>query len=627
MVQLPGSARGGDPKDPAPAFYKRRKRRGHEIGQILLRRGVTPQQLREALRIQEEQGGHLGAILVRMGACSRRVVARALIEQVQHARQAGNPRNLALRARANPSIIGLQVRCLPHFTIGLVIVTDALVLAGCVLSAWLIAGDHNLTRLHGFGITLVVLLNIAAFAAAHLYGFTPPSPPEELRRSTLSTSLVFFGMVASTWLGHRKLFGGVDETAWLVAWGLSAVLVPMLRSGVRNRFAKRAWWGTPVVVLGAGRIGRSVVRTLQSRPQLGLKPVVVLDDNPARHGTLRATWGTDDIDVKSVRSLDLDLRTPASTGPISSGPPSSGEDLDSPSTREALAHFSEVEGVPIVGGLDLAPVLSQRLRIQTAVVAMPDMDTRAVLAAIEHHGGSFTSVLMIPDLLNLTYFGAPTRDLGGVLGIEVRRQLLLAGPRFAKRLLDLTIGSLAAVMILPIVLVLSVLIKLEGGPVFYRQRRLGQDGVRFEALKFRTMYDDGEQRLQELLAKDEQLRLEYQVFHKLTKDPRVTRVGRVLRKYSLDELPQLWNVLVGDMSLVGPRPYLAREIPDMQQQEAIILRVKPGMTGIWQVTDRNATGFDQRVRMDVEYVRNWSPWLDIYILSRTIPVVLGGTGS
>jgi len=141
------------------------------------------------------------------------------------------------------------------------------------------------------------------------------------------------------------------------------------------------------------------------------------------------------------------------------------------------------------------------------------------------------------------------------------------------------------------------------------------------------MHGDGEKRLAQMLERDTKLRAEYEEFHKLTVDPRVTRVGRFLRKYSLDELPQLWNVLVGDMSLVGPRPYLEREIPEMDQKEAIILRVKPGITGIWQVTERNASTFERRLHMDVEYVRSWSPWLDIYVLARTIPVVLGGTGS
>jgi Undecaprenyl-phosphate galactose phosphotransferase WbaP len=389
--------------------------------------------------------------------------------------------------------------------------------------------------------------------------------------------------------------------------------VPLLRAALRDRFSRRRWWGQPVVVLGAGRVGRAVVATLQRRPQLGLKPVAVLDDDPLKHGTLRATWGDDDIEVEAV---------PESTGE----PPKSTP--DSPSTRSVWANFSQIEEVPVLGSLELAPVLSQRLKIRFAVVAMPEADASALLSIIERYAESFQSVLAIPDLFDLAYFGAATRDLGGVLGIEVRRQLLLTGPRLAKRAMDITITGLALVLVSPILFLVALLIKLDSrGGIFYHNKRLGQDGVRFPALKFRTMHGDGEQRLAEVLERDPKLRAEYEEFHKLTVDPRVTRVGRFLRKYSLDELPQLWNVLVGDMSLVGPRPYLEREIPEMEQKEAIILRVKPGITGIWQVTERNASTFERRLHMDVEYVRSWSPWLDIYVLARTIPVVLGGTGS
>ncbi len=394
---------------------------------------------------------------------------------------------------------------------------------------------------------------------------------------------------------------------------IGSLFVPILRATLRWKFAARRWWGQPAVVLGAGRVGRAVVGTLQRRPQLGLKPVAVLDDDPLKHGTLRATWGDDDIEVEAV---------PESTGE----PPKSAP--DSASVGIAWANFSQIEEVPVLGGLELAPVLSQRLKIRFAVVGMPEADSAALLSIIERFAESFQCVLAIPDLFDLAFFGAATRDLGGVLGIEVRRQLLLTGPRVAKRAMDIGITALMLLMVSPILILVAVLIKLDsGGSVFYRQKRLGQDGVRFPALKFRTMHGDGERRLAEVLERDPKLRSEYETFHKLTVDPRVTRVGRVLRKYSLDELPQLWNVLVGDMSLVGPRPYLEREIPEMDQKEAIILRVKPGITGIWQVTERNASTFERRLHMDVEYVRSWSPWLDIYVLARTVPVVLGGTGS
>jgi exopolysaccharide biosynthesis polyprenyl glycosylphosphotransferase len=443
-----------------------------------------------------------------------------------------------------------------------------------------------------------------------LYAVTPPSPPEEIRSTTVATTLVFFGSWIVAVFTRSGPFSALAHGAWLLGWLFAVLSVPIARGLLRSRLSKKPWWGLPVVVFGAGRVGRAVVTTLQSRAQLGLRPVAILDDDPQRQGSVRVAWGENDIIIEAVRTEE------------------DAEELETPSTRFALEQFSEVEGVPVVGGLELAPVLAQRLGIRSAVVAMPELDSAAVLSVIERNADGYINVLVIPDHFNLAHFGAPTKYLGGVLGIEVQRQLLLKWPRAAKRVMDIVLTVIGGLMISPILIALGVMVKLDSkGPMFYRQKRLGQDGVRFPALKFRTMYVDADRRLKELLARDPKLRREYEQFHKLSNDPRVSRVGRFLRKYSLDELPQLWNVIVGDMSLVGPRPYLESEIPDMDQKENIILRVKPGITGIWQVTWRNSSTFEQRVQLDVEYVRSWSPWLDLYVLARTVPVVLGGTGS
>jgi len=141
------------------------------------------------------------------------------------------------------------------------------------------------------------------------------------------------------------------------------------------------------------------------------------------------------------------------------------------------------------------------------------------------------------------------------------------------------------------------------------------------------MYTNAEERLRHLLEQNPYMREEYELFHKLKNDPRVTRAGRFLRKLSLDELPQLWNVLRGEMSLVGPRAYLPRELPAMEGAERIILRVLPGVTGLWQVSGRSEISFSDRLEIDVYYVRNWSMWLDLYILARTVWVVLFGRGA
>jgi lipopolysaccharide/colanic/teichoic acid biosynthesis glycosyltransferase len=597
-------------RDSTPAFWSRRRRRDNEIGQILIRKGsISPEQLRQALRIQSEVGGHVGQILKKLGACESRDVAEALIEQVRVQRSRGKIRSAARLARENPSLGGLEVKNRPALAVAILLLSDIVFLA---LPASLLVGHVSgfmVSLPEQYVFALLVPLCMLTLSTLRLYSITPPSPPDEIRNTTTAITLVYLGSWMVAVATRPEHFGRVSHGYWLVAWTLSVVLVPIARGTLRSTLCKKRWWGRPVIVLGAGRVGRAVVTTLQSRPQLGLKPVAILDDDPAKLGAVRATWGENDIVVERV-------------------PRDADEEFGTPSERSAVEQFAEVDNVPVVGGLELAPALAQRLRIKTVVVAMPQMDSASILALIERFAETYTHVLVIPDVFNLVHFGAPTQYLGGALGIEVRRQLLLRGPRAAKRAMDIVLTSIGGILALPLLLVIALLIRFDSkGPVLHRQRRLGQDGVRFSALKFRTMFLNADELLAQVLDSNPALRVEWDTFKKLPDHPGVTRIGRFLRKYSLDELPQLWNVLRGDMSLVGPRPYMEREIPDMAQKESVILRVRPGLTGIWQVTWRNESTFEQRLQLDVEYVRNWSPWLDIYVIARTFPVVLGGTGS
>jgi lipopolysaccharide/colanic/teichoic acid biosynthesis glycosyltransferase len=597
-------------RESMPSFYRRRQKRDNELGQVLLRLGaITPEQLREALAFQAEHGGHIGAILRALGACDSRAIANALIEQLRTARAKGRDSSLVRAARENPSILGLRVPCRPRLVVALLFLSDLLSLTcAAALMWWVVSGDV-LSLTQRVVIASLVPLCLLVMASVHLYEVTPPSPPEEIRRATMVITITFFGAWMVSLAARIVSAKTLSHGGWFLAWALAVMMVPIMRGVLRTVCAKKPWWGHACVVIGAGRLGRAVVQTLQRRPQLGLKPVVILDDDSRRHGSVRVAWGEDDMVVEPVSSAFH-------------------EDVDTPSERSAIEQFAMVEGVPVVGGIDLAAVIAQRLDINAVVVAMPEMDSQGVLGLIERFGDSYTKVLVIPDLFNLTHFGAATRPLGGAIGLEVQRQLMHKGPRIAKRTMDVVLTLIGGLMIMPLLLSIALVIAIDSrGGVFYRQRRLGQDGVRFMALKFRTMRVDADARLAALLESDSNLRAEYTMFHKLAEDPRVTRAGKFLRKYSLDELPQIWNVLQGEMSLVGPRPYLEREIPDMEQKEAIVLRVKPGVTGIWQVTTRNESTFQERVDLDVEYVRNWSPWLDLYILARTVPVVVGGTGS
>ncbi len=723
-----------------PAFYARRKKRANELCQILIRSGdLSPEQARRALRAQRERGGQIGRILVKMGACSEATIAAALRTQLQLATAAGKAPNLAKLARANPSIAGIELACRPGLTSLTVFACDALVLgaiAGLAATCDQLVAHHLSPGLLHYGFP-ALLLCVLALAVSRAYAPIARSAPDEIRVHVEAVTLVF------VFTGLAVVFRW-ERLPWhLIAilvfeWLIACVVMPIARALVRRRFSRYGWWGVPAVVLGAGKMGRRLVSSLRARPQYGLRPVLILDDDASKHGTLRATLHEDDeirvdsfrdVPVASVATVDLpssnslhaetgaesvrpqrvhdlvndsapytirgsmlatpigggpdsaprSMRFPADTMDRASALPGAAKVLADASHSSASASdfrtpgaspaprtasglhravgeppppslrsqepswirkapeslrgyvrgaFAEVEGVPIVGSLALAPLLAKRLGISYAILAMPGQSARRIMRVTERVGGTFSHLLVIPNLLGLASMDVPARDVGGVVGIEVRQQLLLPGPRFAKRLMDLALTLLGGIFVLPIILLLALLIRLDSpGPALYPQKRLGRGGTTFTAMKFRSMYGDGEARLKAVLESNPAMRAEYEEFHKLSNDPRITRLGRILRKYSLDELPQLWNVVRGDMSLVGPRPYLEREIPDMSDHERIILRAPPGMTGLWQVSDRNATGFEERLRMDVHYVRNWSPWLDLYILARTFGVVIGGTGA
>jgi exopolysaccharide production protein ExoY len=204
----------------------------------------------------------------------------------------------------------------------------------------------------------------------------------------------------------------------------------------------------------------------------------------------------------------------------------------------------------------------------------------------------------------------------------------LRSGRALKRCLDISLLLLGAVIALPLIGLVALVIKLGSrGPVFFSHERIGRNGRRFKALKFRTMVANGDEVLAAHLAADEAARQEWRCNQKLKRDPRVTKMGVILRKTSLDELPQLWNVLRGEMSLVGPRPIVREEIPKYGSHFDVYIQAIPGITGLWQVSGRNGTSYRQRVALDVEYIATWSIRLDLRILLRTIAVVIFQKGA
>jgi Undecaprenyl-phosphate galactose phosphotransferase WbaP len=296
---------------------------------------------------------------------------------------------------------------------------------------------------------------------------------------------------------------------------------------------------------------------------------------------------------------------------------------------EGAEEWPEVKGQDIVvGAPQWAKSFVECCAIPYGIVAIP---RECDLATEELFGKSvdiFRHLFVAPQIARRQTTLATRSIDGHELGLLVGANLdeRKTGP--LKRAFDL-IGAISLGLVsMPFILVTALAIRLSSkGPILYKQVRIGKGNRAFTALKFRTMYIDAGERLHDYLRKDPSLRAEWASVHKLKEDPRVTFIGRFLRRFSLDELPQLWNVLVGDMSLVGPRPIVIREIEKYGNQYAAYERARPGLTGLWQVSGRNNTTYQERVNYDSFYVRNWSLRLDARIIARTLRAVLSGAGA
>jgi len=438
------------------------------------------------------------------------------------------------------------------------------------------AFEGQLSRQLYFSLWPLLFLFPLAYYLSGLYQLGI-SAADELKRLTYTTSVTFIAIGAITFI--YKVGVLYSRGVFLLAFGLALLLVPLGRALLRAGLARQPWWGASVVILGAGKTGELVVENLLKNPSLGLKPVGVFDDNLATHGM-------------------------------------------------------RIQGIPVLGNLEQALAYAQH-GIQYAIVAMPGVERSRSLAITRRFLKTFPHLILIPDLFGFASLWVQSQDLGGVLGLEVRQRLLMPIPQVVKRIMDVGLILLCSPFILLVTLLIAFFIKLDSpGPVFYGSMRLGKGGKHFRMWKFRSMVANADRLLERYLQLNPQYRKEWEETHKLKDDPRITRVGKWLRKTSLDELPQIWNVLVGEMSLVGPRPIPIYEVGFYEKEARIhggindlYCQVRPGISGLWQISGRNDTTYEERVALDTYYVRNWSPWLDIIILARTVLVVLTGKGA
>lgn len=352
---------------------------------------------------------------------------------------------------------------------------------------------------------------------------------------------------------------------------ITLLLVSTSRAIEHTIVAKRRKRGLGVnrlLIVGAGEVARSIMRAVVARPELGYQIVGFVDDDPERQ-----------TDIGPYAALGTTAGLP----------------------KMISAH-----------------------NIDQVIITLPWMSHRKIVAITRQCERGNVIVRIVPDLFQMTLGKVMVDDLDGIPLLGVREPKMHDWQIVFKRIVDVIISSLGLLLLSPVLLLTAVAIKLDSsGPAIFRQTRLGRGGKEFTCYKFRSMTADAESQIERLRDQNEATG----PLFKMRDDPRRTRVGRFVRRTSLDELPQLWNVLKGEMSLIGPRPPLPSEVQEYEPWHYRRLETSPGITGLWQVSGRSDLTFDEMVLLDVYYIENWSPMLDLRILLKTIPTVILGSGA
>ena len=285
---------------------------------------------------------------------------------------------------------------------------------------------------------------------------------------------------------------------------------------------------------------------------------------------------------------------------------------------------------PVLGGMWDAGRIVQETGVKTVVITAPGLAKEQLQKLISQVQPHVRNISFVPDLLGTQMMGAEVNVFftEAMLMLKIKNQLARRRNRVIKRAFDLLFTICGGLCILPFLLVIAVMVAVDNkGNVIFAHRRIGRGGKEFKCYKFQTMIPNAQEALEKYLAENPEARKEWEESFKLTDDPRVTKLGSILRKTSLDEMPQLWNVIKGDMSLVGPRPIVAKEIERYGEYFREYAMVPPGITGMWQASGRSDTTYEERVEMDTWYVRNWSVWIDLMYLFKTVKIVFTGKGA
>lgn len=412
------------------------------------------------------------------------------------------------------------------------------------------------------------------FVMYHIFKLYPGIllvPSEQLRSFFLANAFMFGGIALSIIVETEKR--EFISIAFLIAFFFSTFSLPLSRSIARRYvYSRFKWWGIPAVVFGKISEAQSILDDLLDNPSLGYIPVAIIDEHE--------TAATD------------------------------------------------YRGIPILGSLEDSKRLNTELHIRMAIIIHGDSIGEESKHLLLTTLSNFRYNIIIPKMNLINTISLSIKDINGTLGFATTHNLTKWYNIAVKTLLDHVILFFAGFLLVPFICIIAFLVKISSpGPVFYGHERIGRAGKKIRVWKFRSMEIDADAKLKKVLEENPEYRKEWDESFKLSNDPRVTRIGKFLRKSSLDELPQLFNVFKGDMSFIGPRPVTEEEILRYGENFNYVFSVKPGLSGMWQVSGRSDTDYAERVAFDSYYIQNWSIWLDLWLIFKTIGVVLTGRGA
>lgn len=419
----------------------------------------------------------------------------------------------------------------------------------------------------------VILLMFGCFG---LYPGIMIPPNEEVKKFGLCTLICFIAIIISIFISElndssisRLIVKDSKDfpvvIAFCISYLFSLILLPSIREVVKRLCSHSKWWGVPAVIFCNGNSGDAVIDRLLKHPYLGYHPAII-------------------IDIESKENHDyrnIPVYAPSS---------------------ELLAEI-------------------RKLKIKTAVLCDYHGEVSEIMT-------SFRYTITVSKSQTSFTSSQQLKDIAGIIGFSSTHNLTFKVNLIIKRIIDILFVIIVSPIVIPIMLILTIVVKVSSkGPVFYGHKRVGKNGKEFKCWKFRSMVVNADKMLDKLLAENPEMKKEWDKDCKLENDPRVTKVGRFLRKTSLDELPQIINIFTGEMSLVGPRPVTEPELVKYGKYKDYVLSVTPGLTGMWQVSGRSDTGYEERISFDSYYIQNWSIWLDIWILIKTVWVVIKGKGA